>query len=98
MMCTQQEVCKLLNEVHPDSEPISKSTENIIDQNYRQLRHLKYASKHFAIYSTQDIILWTVENPHCTVILKELKYNFIVKVLFSDEAKFFDYACQLPKY
>lgn len=70
-MRTQQEVCRLFHEMHPDREPISQSTVSRIERKYRELGHVRDAARQgrpkIDENIQQDIILSAVENPHCTV-------------------------------
>lgn len=70
-MRTQQEVCRLFHEMHPESEPISQSTVSRIERKYRELGHVRDAPKQGRPKVNeniqQDVILSAVENPHCTV-------------------------------
>ncbi|KAJ8959320.1 hypothetical protein NQ318_022006 [Aromia moschata] len=40
-MRTQQEVCRLFHEMHPDREPVSQSTVSRIERKYRELGHVR---------------------------------------------------------
>lgn len=70
-MRSQQEVCRLFHEMHPDREPISQSTVSRIEQKYRELGHVRDAPKpgrrKINENIQEDIILSAIENPHCTV-------------------------------
>ncbi|KAJ8954606.1 hypothetical protein NQ318_003139 [Aromia moschata] len=70
-MRTQQEVCRLFHEVHPDREPVSQSTVSRIERKYRELGHVRDAPRQgrpkINENVQQDVILSALENPHCTV-------------------------------
>ncbi|KAJ8958709.1 hypothetical protein NQ318_016436 [Aromia moschata] len=44
-MRTQQEVCRLFHEMHPDREPVSQSTVSRIERKYRELGHVRDAPR-----------------------------------------------------
>ncbi|KAJ8956460.1 hypothetical protein NQ318_010774 [Aromia moschata] len=70
-MRTQQEVCRLFHEMHPDREPVSQSTVSRIERKYRELGHVRDAPRQgrpkINENVQQDVILSALENPHCTV-------------------------------
>ncbi|KAJ8960414.1 hypothetical protein NQ318_013695 [Aromia moschata] len=70
-MRTQQEVCRLFHEMHPDREPVSQSTVSRIERKYRELGHVRDAPRQgrpkINENVQQDVILSALENPYCTV-------------------------------
>ncbi|KAJ8956559.1 hypothetical protein NQ318_019283 [Aromia moschata] len=87
-MRTQQEVCRLFHEMHPDREPVSQSTVSRIERKYRELGHVRDAPRQgrpkINENVQQDVILSALENPSIDLnigkssvsnIFKKVKYH-----------------------
>ncbi|KAJ8961445.1 hypothetical protein NQ318_014693 [Aromia moschata] len=53
-MRTQQEVCRLFHEMHPDREPVSQSTVSRIERKYRELGHVRDAPRQVIMNKYED--------------------------------------------
>ncbi|KAJ8932897.1 hypothetical protein NQ318_008415 [Aromia moschata] len=86
-MRTQQEVCRLFHEMHPDREPVSQSTVSRIERKYRELGHVRMHQRQgrpkINENVQQDVILSALENPHCTV--RQVSRGFEYWKVFSIE-------------
>ncbi|KAJ8936324.1 hypothetical protein NQ318_007173 [Aromia moschata] len=70
-MRTQQEVCRLFHEMHPDREPVSQSTVSRIERKYRELGHVRDAPRQVRQVS-RDL---NIGKSSVSNIFKKVKYH-----------------------
>ncbi|KAJ8931856.1 hypothetical protein NQ318_009800, partial [Aromia moschata] len=92
-MRTQQEVCRLFHEMHPDREPVSQSTVSRIERKYRELGHVRDAPRVRLIHELAEDD-FDRRTEFCEYMMDHNNQNngFIANILFSDEATFFERA------
>ncbi|KAJ8946560.1 hypothetical protein NQ318_008290 [Aromia moschata] len=97
-MRTQQEVCRLFHEMHPDREPVSQSTVSRIERKYRELGHYRIFLKKVKYHPYRVRLIHELaeddfdrRTEFCEYMMDHNNQNngFIANILFSDEATFF---------